>query len=153
MVVTTRKKNWYYLHNMHTAHMYYMADFVKYSHVITMGLSAGAHTAIKYSIITALKRTLALGLQLTIDDQEGNAIPEWAALCEPSMRGTGLKPDDLHGSIFALFERAHQGDAYTVEHWIDYARDRPHVDVASINVPSAGHIVYEVSKEVVISKS
>ena len=146
LVVTTRKRNWYYSHNMHTALRIMRQILEKYNQVITIGLSAGAYAAIKYSRILASQRTLALGPQLTIDDQEGDVIPEWAALCEPSMRGMGLKPDDLHGSIFTLFDRAHHGDAHTVERLLDYARDRSHVDVAPINVPSAGHIVYESLK-------
>lgn len=144
--VTTRKRNWYYSHNMHTALRIMKKILEKYSRVVTIGLSAGAYAAIKYSKILAAQRTLALGPQLTIDDQEGDVIPEWAMLCEPSMRGMGLKPDDLHGSIFTLFDRAHRGDTQTVEQLLDYARDRPHIDVAPINVPSAGHIVYESLK-------
>ncbi|MDL2170305.1 MULTISPECIES: hypothetical protein [Asaia] len=145
--ITNKVRNWYTSQNMHTA-LRLICSLIKerYRSVITIGLSAGAYAAIKYSRILGARRTLALGPQLTIDDREGNVLPEWAALCTPSMRGMGIKPQDLHGTIFTLFDRRHVDDHATVQHLLDYVDQGAQAEIVPINVPSAGHIVYESLK-------
>ncbi|GBQ93513.1 hypothetical protein [Asaia krungthepensis] len=144
--VTTRKRNWYYSNNMHTALRVMQRVMAEYEKTVTIGLSAGAYAAIKYAGMLGSERTLALGPQWTIDDQEGEVIPEWAALCEPSMRGMGVKPGDLHGEIYALFDRHHRSDTATVGRLLDYATGHERAQLLPVNVPSAGHIVFESLK-------
>ncbi|MCH4092404.1 hypothetical protein [Acetobacter sp.] len=144
--ITTRQRNWYYSPNMHKALEVIWRYSAGYRKTIAIGLSAGAYAAIKYSMVLKTDVTIALAPQLSIDDRETGVIPEWAALCTSSMRGMGIKREDISGDIFILHDRHHKDDRQAAETILSYTLGRSDVVVALVNIPSAGHIVYESLK-------
>lgn len=144
--ITTKHRNWYYSPNMVKALEVILRYSAGYRRTIAIGLSAGAYAAIKYSATLKTEVTIALAPQLSIDDSETNVIPEWAALCTPDMRGMGIKKDDISGDIFLLYDRHHKDDRHAAETIHGYTLGRTDVRVGLVNVPSAGHIVYESLK-------
>ncbi|BCI65412.1 hypothetical protein [Acetobacter aceti] len=144
--ITTKHRNWYYSPNMLKALEVIWRYSAGYRKTIAIGLSAGAYAAIKYSMVLRTDVTIALAPQLSIDDREANVIPEWAALCTPAMRGMGIKKEDISGDIFILYDRHHRDDRHAAETILGYTLGRSDVAVGLVNVPSAGHIVYESLK-------
>lgn len=144
--VTTKRRNWYCSPNMQKALEVICRFSLGYSKTITIGLSAGAYAAIKYSTILRSNVTIALAPQLSIDDRETSVIPEWSALCTPAMRGMGIKKEDISGDIFILYDRHHRDDRHAAEIIRGYMVGRSDVIIGLVNVPSAGHIIYESLK-------
>lgn len=144
--ITTKKRNWYYSTNMIKALEIIWRYCAGYRKTIAFGLSAGAYAAIKYSMLLKTDVTIALAPQLSIDDRETAVIPEWAALCTPAMRGMGIKREDISGDIFILYDRHHAADRHVAETILSYTLGRSDTLVGLVNIPSAGHIVYESLK-------
>ncbi len=135
--IMAKRGHWYPRANMQAASLV-IAEFTRrYSRRVIYGGSMGGYAAVKFSKLLGATCVLALCPQWSIDLQECDGEdPGWQRYFQPSMRGMGVRREDVVGEIFLFFD-PHNKQDYFHSHKI--AAVTPSAQL--VHVPWVGHHV------------
>lgn len=113
---------------------------LNYKSVISYGGSMGGYAAIKYSTLLGASKTIACCPQWSIDPKECNGIKNgYERYFTDSLSGMGVKPGDIFGDVFILYDPHHGIDSYHFNNFRDKSEK-----VVGVHVPFVGHDVTTV---------
>lgn len=118
--VMAKTPNWFPAKSMAYAKVKLKTLLSKFSEFITYGGSMGGYAAIKYSSLFNSSTTLAFCPQWSIDPTEcGDSRSGYEKYFIPCMSNMGIKPENISGQLFILYDPAHRIDTFHAEKILD----------------------------------
>lgn len=103
--------------------------------LVGFGISMGAYAVLKYSHTLNLDYVIAAAPQWSLDITEAPYDSHFKHLYRPFMKGMGIRSNNVHGRIYALYDPYEEPDCKEVEML------KHHTDANEIPICYAGHMV------------
>lgn len=114
--IMAKRPNWFPQKSVAHAEVKLNSLLTRFPEVITYGGSMGGYAAIKYSALFKSSTTLAFCPQWSIDPNECKSTKSgYDKYFSPTMTNMGIKPDNIGGKIFVLYDPAHRIDTFHAE--------------------------------------
>lgn len=140
--VVAKRGNWYPKHNLEAAASVILDHIRGYESRILYGGSMGGYAAIKYSALLGATQVIAFCPQWSIDAEECKDIvnPGWQEYFSETMRGMGVKAQDIGGRVFVFSDKYQNVDNF---HYQMLAKHSSSIEFIS-SAPSAGNHLHAV---------